>query len=84
MDKKQQFITEVQTGVIIRCIMDKSEPGKGAMYSALVHMDSAFLVADQIPKDMTANEAAVIFLAFRFDDSKEPGYKMPDWLAIKV
>jgi hypothetical protein len=80
MDKKHQFIIEVQTGLIIRHILQNVGNGRKAMYSALIALDDAFYAADRIPDDVSAHEAACHWLEHRFGDNKEPGYHAPSWL----
>jgi hypothetical protein len=74
MDKKQQFITMVQTAVITRYVCD---PGDGSAPMArpmwsIQHMENAFAVAAQIPPDVTAREAAEAFVRWLFNQPLEP------------
>jgi hypothetical protein len=79
MNKREQFLIEVQTGVIVRSI--KSElNAEQSMWEALIHMDDAFNASRKIPKNMEAHEAACEFLEFIFKDNKERSYAPPAWL----
>ena len=79
MDKENQFITEVQTGIIIHFIKKRNNRTK-TIWSALGFMDDAFRAGKLIPKNKTAHKAACEFLEFIFEDHEEPGYKPPNWL----
>ena len=65
MNKQQQFITEVQTGVILRYLGD-NVGGHKAMWEGLIDMDDAFYASERIPEDITAHQAACQFLSFKF------------------
>jgi hypothetical protein len=78
MDKKQQFITEVQTGLILRYLGD-GKSGHKAMWHALINLDDAFYAAERIPSNMTAHKAACEFLEFIFKDSKDPEPTYASW-----
>ena len=76
MEKKDQFLMEVQTGIIIR-VMKSEENGATSMYLSISKMDDAYFAADKIPADLTAHEAACKFLAFVYEDSKDED--SPGW-----
>ncbi|MGA2662876.1 MAG: hypothetical protein ABSH34_35805 [Verrucomicrobiota bacterium] len=83
MNKKQQFLTEVQTAIIIWYVSkDRNRPADamGAMLRALMDLDEAHYAATRIPPNMSANEAACKFVEFRFEQNKEPGYKPASWM----
>ena len=80
MTKQQQFITEVQTAIIIRKILENPGAGHKAMWPALINMDDAFYASERIPEDMTAHMAACQWLEAIFEDNKEEGYKKPQWM----
>jgi hypothetical protein len=73
MDKEAQFITLVQTALLSKYI---SAPGDGtvpmarAMW-AIEHMSDAFRVAERIPPDVTATEAAESFVRWMFKQPLE-------------
>lgn len=79
MSKREQFIVEVQTGIIIRSIKSKDNAAH-AMWSALISMDDAFAASKNIPTKMDPHEAACEFLQFIFKDDKNKSYIPPAWL----
>ena len=71
--KKQQFLGMVQTAIITKYICD---PGDGTAPLArplwsIEHMDDAYKVAEQIPGDVTAREAAEAFVRWLFHSPLE-------------
>jgi len=70
-DKQQQFITEVQTGVIIRMLSEKDLPKINRVYEGLIHMDDAYYAAERIPEDITAHKAACQYLGWKFEDDED-------------
>lgn len=81
-EKRQQFITMVQTAVITRYVC---EPGDGSapiarpMWS-VQHMEDAFAVAANIPPDITAREAAESFVRWLFHQP----FEKDDELILKI
>jgi|GEM_PF-2086458 len=74
MDNKTQFITMVQTALITKYVCD---PGDGTIPHirpmwAIQHLENAFKVADSIPPDVTAREAAEAFIKWVFSVQLEP------------
>jgi hypothetical protein len=83
MNKKQQFITEVQTAIIIwHTLKDKNKPAN-AMCFALIELNDAYYAADRIPAAMTAHEAACEYIKFRLEQNKESGYRPASWMMRK-
>ncbi|MDQ8196398.1 hypothetical protein QEH59_18360 [Coraliomargarita sp. SDUM461004] len=75
--KQQQFITEVQTAVIIRCSNLSEENEHKGPWMGLIDMDEAFMAMQKIPEEKSAHEAACDFVSHRFDevgDSENPPY----------
>lgn len=80
MTKQDQFITEVQTGIIIRSILDNHPDARHkALWPALISMDDAFYASTRIPEKISAHEAACQFLEFVFEDKKGESYQTPTW-----
>ncbi|MCK5609147.1 hypothetical protein KAR91_45150 [Candidatus Pacearchaeota archaeon] len=76
MEKKDQFLMEVQTGVIIRGLKSE-ENGATSMYLSISKMNDAYFAADRIPAELTAHEAACNFLEFVYEDTKDGN--PPSW-----
>ena len=78
MSKKEQFITEVQTALIVYHISNKDEKDTGT-FSVLIDMDDAFYASDRIPAEMSAHEAACLFVEFATKSASEEDYQAPVW-----
>lgn len=63
MDKKQQFLMEVQMGLIIDAVRSK-ENTETAIFSSLGRLEDAVDACNKIPENKTANQAACEFMEF--------------------
>jgi len=76
-DKKDRFITLVQTGLILHYV--KSNPQPASAYWAMDQMNDAYDVAGRIPNEVSAAEAAEFFLRGTVGD-KDQRSDLPGWL----
>jgi hypothetical protein len=76
-DKKNRFITLVQTGLILHYV--KSSPQPASEYWAMDQMNDAYEVAARIPNEVSAAEAAEFFLRGTIGD-KDQRADLPAWL----
>lgn len=70
-EAQSQFITMVQTGLIIR--YNSADPSDGSLSRslwAIEHLEDAYKLAPHIPADVSSREAAEAFLTWVFDSSK--------------
>jgi hypothetical protein len=81
--KQQQFITTVQTAMIVTYSSgyydDKHDIGP--MSNVLSGMDDAFHAAQNIPSDMTASEAACEFMEFWRSAPEDSRKYLKAWFA---
>ena len=83
MDPKiYQFITEVQTAMIV---FHSSEHYKGKdigpISDVLIGLDDAFHAAQNIPESMTAHEAACEYVEFWQADPSESNQFLKPWIS---
>ena len=76
-EKKNRFITLVQTGLILHHL--KINPQPASAYWAMDQMNDAFDVVERIPGGVSAGEAAEFFLRGAVGD-KEQRAALPSWL----
>jgi hypothetical protein len=87
MNKQEQFLLFVQTGVLANCINLKKENMTGkelANISAtfvIGFMRDAFDASEKIPDDLSAVEAADDFLGYMLSNLREPNANVPQWFA---
>lgn len=81
MDKKSQFITMVQTGLLVHYIKKASDNAPGYREWAIDHLEEAYRTADIIPADVSPADAAKAFLNLvLMDVAPEERKHLPDWL----
>jgi hypothetical protein len=81
MDKKLQFITMVQTGLLVHYIKKAGEKAPGYREWAIDHLEEAYRIAHIIPGDVSPANAAKAFLNLvLMDITPEERKHLPDWL----
>jgi hypothetical protein len=84
MDKKAQFITMVQTGLLVRYIERASKKAPGHREWAIDHLEEAYKIVNHIPPNVSAADAAKRFLDLvLMDITPEERNHLPDWL-VKI
>ena len=75
MDKRAQFITMVQTALLVKYatedVRDHTAPLARPMW-AVSHLEDAFAVAENLHPDVSAREAAEAFIRWTFQHTLEP------------
>jgi hypothetical protein len=83
-EKKAQFITMVQTGLLVHYIKKAGDKAPGYREWAIDHLEEAYRVADIIPFHVTPADAAKAFLNLvLMDITPEERKHLPEWL-VKI
>lgn len=79
LGKTEQFMLMVQTGLILHYV--KSQFDNSCVYWSLEHLAEAADVAPNIPRDVTPQEAARLFLRWALRPHDYNPSECPNWLA---